>query len=229
MGRYPKKRGNGWTRRKSGNSNGSNIGRKTSMERKKDYKNKYKIKSKIMNQLNMKNIKNLQQQNDHLSKQNERLLNTIDKLGDAVCNLQEKINDLKNNDNDGDLYQYINEDIQNEKKFDILYLLSLISPKQLKDILPMINPHILSSIPSISTLKIWRKIYCQIFSHLQISNELKDGKLGTNDSLILGSDGSSTRRCNFEVYNVVDGCVPNTNANYFFMLLFDCVICANLL
>ena len=214
MGRYPKKRGNGWTKRKCGSSNGSNINRKRSIERKKEYKNKHKIKSKIINKLNIKNIQNMQQQNDDLSKENKRLLNKIDKLGDAVYDLQQQINDRKNNDNHCDSYKYINQDIKNEKKFDILHLLSSISPNQLKDILLMINKNISSEILSISTLKIWGKMYCQIFSHLQISNELKEGKLGTNDNLILGSDGSSTRRFNFEVYNVVDGCVPNTNANY---------------
>ena len=94
MGRYPKNRGDGWTRRKSGNTNGSNIDEKKSIERKKEYKNKHKIKSKIINELNIKNIKNIQQQNDHLSKE-------------TVYNLKQQINDLKNNNNDCDLCGYV--------------------------------------------------------------------------------------------------------------------------
>lgn len=166
MGRYPKKRGNGWTHRKSGNTNGSTINRKRSNDRKNEYKNKYKIKTKIIKKINIPNIQKIQQQNNNLSKENEHLWNTIDKLGDNTFNLKQQIMDLENNDNDNDLYKYINEDIKNEKKFDILYLLSLISPKQLTDILPMIDTNISSEIPSLTTLKIWRKIYLQIFSHV---------------------------------------------------------------
>ncbi len=126
MGRYPKKRGYDRRRQKKKNSNGSMTERLDLKKKLKQYKQKHELKSSILQELNIPNIREMEKNNAMLLEKNKMLLDVIDDIGDELHSLREENNVLKNTNIMDDEYKIIDIDQGNEEKFETLHLLSIV-------------------------------------------------------------------------------------------------------
>eukprot|EP01083_Nonionella_stella_P149109 473116_1 len=129
------KRGNGWISRKSGKSYGKTANRTPKKARSLQYNAKMKLKKRLKKEIKISNDAEIQQEVEMLRIDNDNLRDVIDVMGDNTHQLLDQLHDIKlaqqHNDPTYQPPHSMNEQQQLAQKFEILNIISVISPDQL--------------------------------------------------------------------------------------------------